>query len=223
MKSAATHSGTCQVCGRNHKVNNVTGKLAKHGYVVAGGMFHGQCPASEALPLEVERTIADEQVKALEEHHAKLTKILANFNPKRLPLTSFVSDYRESLEAKDVKVTFEELVERKMKKSTNDLPIDIVRLHVKSDWNGVKKNEYYKLKRSIEQLDTFIKDLKKRIDTVHGEPLTPVEKPKKTYEHYSYEDRGKAYDRQKELKAQGIKSIVRGRGRDERTLTIYGS
>ena len=49
----ATHQGTCQICGRIHKVNNVTGLVATHGYTVDYGYFNGACSGSSKLPLEV--------------------------------------------------------------------------------------------------------------------------------------------------------------------------
>ena len=48
----ATHQGTCQLCGCTHKVNNKTGLIATHGYVVDYGYFQGECFGGHKLPLE---------------------------------------------------------------------------------------------------------------------------------------------------------------------------
>jgi hypothetical protein len=55
---AATHTGTCQVCGRRQAV---TGSwIAKHGYQVKGfGFFMGVCPGAQHQPLELHRDTAD--------------------------------------------------------------------------------------------------------------------------------------------------------------------
>lgn len=44
MKTTHTHRGTCQACGHEQAVDNVTRKIAKHGYTVDFGYFHGVCP-----------------------------------------------------------------------------------------------------------------------------------------------------------------------------------
>jgi hypothetical protein len=49
----ATHQGTCQICGRIHKVDNHSGRVAKHGYTKQFGFFNGTCHGSDKLPLEV--------------------------------------------------------------------------------------------------------------------------------------------------------------------------
>lgn len=47
----ATHSGSCQWCGRDQKLPG--GRLAKHGYTVKWGFFNGVCRGAEELPFEV--------------------------------------------------------------------------------------------------------------------------------------------------------------------------
>lgn len=49
---AATHRGTCQVCGRIHRVNDKNGTIANHGYTVDWGWFNGTCRGSKNLPFE---------------------------------------------------------------------------------------------------------------------------------------------------------------------------
>lgn len=47
----ATHSGTCQLCGRFQKLPG--GRLSSHGYTVQWGFFSGTCPGTGFLPFEI--------------------------------------------------------------------------------------------------------------------------------------------------------------------------
>ena len=47
----ATHSGTCQICGRLQKLPS--GRMAKHGYTTRWGFFEGTCPGSDHQPFEL--------------------------------------------------------------------------------------------------------------------------------------------------------------------------
>lgn len=55
---AATHTGTCQVCGARQMLPY--GVLAKHGYKVKFNIFVGVCPGADRKPLEQERSLADQ-------------------------------------------------------------------------------------------------------------------------------------------------------------------
>jgi hypothetical protein len=68
---AATHNGTCQVCLRMQALPN--GKLAKHGYTVEHHYFEGVCPGAAHLPLEQDRTVADEVVASLRDRAERAT------------------------------------------------------------------------------------------------------------------------------------------------------
>lgn len=59
LKDTHTHRGHCQYCLRVIAIDVTTGRLAKHGYTVNGGMFIGQCPGSDVLSLHVDRTHTD--------------------------------------------------------------------------------------------------------------------------------------------------------------------
>jgi hypothetical protein len=56
----ATHSGTCQSCGRQQKLPN--GKLSKHGYTVEWGFFSGVCRGAHALPFELSCDLCKEDI-----------------------------------------------------------------------------------------------------------------------------------------------------------------
>ena len=63
----ATHVGTCQICGRKHKVDVKTGRIASHGYtkhVMRDGFgFHmNQCFGSHSMPYETHTDRLEELV-----------------------------------------------------------------------------------------------------------------------------------------------------------------
>lgn len=62
--NSATHSGTCQICGRAHKVSLSDGTLAKHGYNVYG-QFMNECSGSDRLPYEKDNRLILEHMIAL--------------------------------------------------------------------------------------------------------------------------------------------------------------
>jgi len=49
----AKETGHCQICGNEHKVSVITGKIATHGYSVELGFFMGACFGSGGLPIEI--------------------------------------------------------------------------------------------------------------------------------------------------------------------------
>jgi hypothetical protein len=49
----ATHTGHCQICGREHKINVNNGRIANHGYSIELGFFMGSCFGSGGLPIEI--------------------------------------------------------------------------------------------------------------------------------------------------------------------------
>ena len=65
-----THRGTCQACGRIQAVNTAHGRIAKHGYTVDWGYFHGICQGSDAHPLEVDKTMTEAIINVLRENEA---------------------------------------------------------------------------------------------------------------------------------------------------------
>lgn len=53
---AATHAGTCQICGRVQKLPS--GKLSLHGYQVQWNFFNGTCGGAKHLPFEKDKAQA---------------------------------------------------------------------------------------------------------------------------------------------------------------------
>lgn len=69
---AATHRGTCQVCGRIQAVNEKPGLLANHGYTVDWGFFSGICRGSKHLPFEKDCSLV---VKSITWAEARIAQI----------------------------------------------------------------------------------------------------------------------------------------------------
>lgn len=58
----ATHRGTCQLCGRSHKINPKYNSIAKHGFTKEHGFFNGTCRGSDNQPLEMSCELLREYV-----------------------------------------------------------------------------------------------------------------------------------------------------------------
>lgn len=97
----ATHQGTCQICGKMHKVNNKTGLLATHGYTLEYGFFNGECDGRHQKPFEVSSD-------ALVKHIASVEAFVAgiDFNGFTVVTTRY---------GKEIKVPNTEIVEKQMR------------------------------------------------------------------------------------------------------------
>jgi len=73
----ATHWGTCQICGKQHKADRKTNRVASHGYVMPwkwGGQY-GHCEGSKHLPLELSCKAVEEQIRFLRVWIKKYTEM----------------------------------------------------------------------------------------------------------------------------------------------------
>ena len=61
----ATHWGTCQVCGKQHKVDKKNNVIAEHGYTLMYGGQLGGCYGSKHQPLELGCSVAKVWVERL--------------------------------------------------------------------------------------------------------------------------------------------------------------
>ena len=83
MKTKATHTGTCQICGRTQKLPS--GMLSLHGYTKEWGFFSGTCSGSSHLPFEQSISlIADAIEKASKQLSDLSAESLAWKNGKQL-------------------------------------------------------------------------------------------------------------------------------------------
>lgn len=97
----ATHRGTCQACGRAQA--HYKGFIAKHGYTVQWGYFHGVCRGAEALPLEQDKSITEATIKYLLEVHApQADKLAADLRSGAVEPQFYNSEY-DRVKCKTVK------------------------------------------------------------------------------------------------------------------------
>lgn len=73
----ATHLGTCQVCGRKHKVDVQSGRIASHGYHKNFGFHANQCFGSHSFPYE---THTDRLEKWLDKLRLVLQKSVSQYH-----------------------------------------------------------------------------------------------------------------------------------------------
>lgn len=78
--SKATHSGTCQVCGRLQKLPG--GVLAKHGYDVKFGFFNGVCWGQGHKPFEQAVDCIEKAIQWAESEKASIEKAVAELNAR---------------------------------------------------------------------------------------------------------------------------------------------
>jgi len=66
-KQTHTHTGECQVCGREQAISNDGRQwIAKHGYNVDHGFFNGTCWGADAQPIELSKDLLDEAIRRVE-------------------------------------------------------------------------------------------------------------------------------------------------------------
>lgn len=66
----ATHYGTCQACGREHKLPN--DRLSKHGYTVTWNEFWNVCRGEKELPYEKSCDLIEFLIKDVEDQKARI-------------------------------------------------------------------------------------------------------------------------------------------------------
>lgn len=73
----ATHTGSCQICGRTQKLPN--GCLSTHGYTVQWGFFSGTCGGSGHLPFEQSKGLIDGAIKRATEQRDRTAALSAEY------------------------------------------------------------------------------------------------------------------------------------------------
>tara|TARA_R110000868_G_scaffold19939_6_gene85041 strand:- start:2688 stop:3326 length:639 start_codon:yes stop_codon:yes gene_type:complete len=203
----ATHSGTCQACGRQHAVNVKTGKLAKHGYTVDWGFFNGTCQGSGHLPLQQDIKLNLEIINALynlaanleEEADGEILKVSAQVG---------YSDYDNRGSRKPVY----QLVDRERFDSPE------VRRYTYGSFDRAVELTRHRLRHQATQFRAHAAELAALREQVHGTDLIAreVEAPIKREYFNSYRE---AYARVEALKAAGHKAQQR-RERWSRNYTV---
>lgn len=205
----ATNNGICQVCGREQAVHPQTSFLAKHGYTVEWGYFEGTCPGSNFLPIQLDRTIADEELEKLlnfEEYNEKTAK-----KPiKTVTITRRLRNYPRGTTIETKTYTRSEF--------------ELEFPHAYSGWDGAVKNEIDRLLRTAENCRRTRADIVARIDKYYGTPLLPrqmIDKRREPSRREDFRTPREAYARQAELRKQGIESRYMSRNYQP-YLIIYG-
>ena len=171
MKRAHTHTGNCQVCGRKQAIECVgpgdgfnTGKLAKHGYKVAGfSYFVGTCEGSGEQALQLQHVITDDICNRLTEYAARQLKFARQLESGEVvPEQVRVGQKRQVVNncqtLVDVYVAWAEALEHKQKEQVKR---DIYK----------HENNAHNAKSHVE----FLIEMKKKI---YGTALVPVKKEK---------------------------------------------
>jgi len=175
----ATHKGTCQVCGKLHKLPH---GLSVHGYTVDFGFFSGTCRGSYGRPFEkshdlISKSITDAK-NLIEEHKTAIQELSTapkaiwkqNHNKKGQPWFKYgfkiechahkgdyikpVHEYAEIWNLKNIYIH---------RKSANEVLVE------------KNSSRVFFLKREITKLEEYINWQNKRIENWEEKDLTPIQ------------------------------------------------
>lgn len=219
MKSS-THSGTCQACGRLQAVHVNTGLLAKHGYTVEYGYFSGTCSGADHLPLEQDKSFAEQTVVGLRawaekrdaEAAGEITKVVVKVKDEERSM-KFRTVWKQVLMTRD---EFFAHFEPKF----HYHPAEARARFVERDWQDEVSLARRQLAAAAKGAREAADHLEALIATVHGKPLQVREQDvlnRRAFMPGNYEA-GRALV--EELKAQGIQPRVRGGYRRVPEMTI---
>ena len=209
---AHTHTGTCQLCGREHAINVKTGAIAKHGYTVDYGFFSGTCRGAGCQPLQISREWLDTNIERWEEQaNIELAKTAADI--AKVPVNVLVkngafSSYRET------RMMDEEAYNKCLLAGEDMNP--------RSDptfAEAVETYLTYTIHRRATGLLAHCEDMKVRATAILGTDLFPVKAEKKNRETFEcYRD---AFAFSETLKDQGIKTRIRSTNNYSREHGVY--
>ena len=209
---AHTHTGTCQLCGREHAINVKTGAIAKHGYTVDYGFFSGTCRGAGCQPLQISREWLDTNIERWEEQaNIELAKTAADI--AKVPVNVLVkngafSSYRET------RMMDEEAYNKCLLAGEDMNP--------RSDptfAEAVETYLTYTIHRRATGLLAHCEDMKVRATEILGTDLFPVKAEKKNRETFEcYRD---AFAFSETLKDQGIKTRIRSTNNYSREHGVY--
>lgn len=202
--SKATNNGTCQVCGRSQAAIG-DASMAKHGYTVDMGFFSGTCAGSDLNPIEHSHGYTDRTISELTKRATKIEGMTIYDIPEvnieiRISVSAFVH------EKETVTFTCEADVAHHI--ATHKYGS---RQHGQT-FDKLRERDLWRLNSTARQMRSHVEFLKKLITTRYGKDLMPrgndVERCKfDGFSHYR-DANGKA----EELKADGWKTRVNGRG-----------
>ena len=158
--------GHCQACRRIQAVMDRTGKIAKHGYKVAGyGYFHGVCRGSGQLPLEQETKILEREVELLNEEADRLDKLVAKGPSvvKKVPVQRVSPENRYKTEI--VYMTRKEFIEHKTRAGV---------FRPEDAWASAANVVIQRTADEAKYLRKFAIELEEYRDKIHGQELINV-------------------------------------------------
>jgi hypothetical protein len=213
----ATHKGNCQVCGNLQVVKNGSHRLALHGYTVDFGYFNGTCPGANEVALQKDRSIADSAIEGLKAQAVKADKFAALAVVKFVTFTRYTRENykttkstvkytREEFDALIAGRTHLELCQQRFADG-NKLIDELIHASL-TDWAKCEKKMIDNAIRHADGARKLAESIKAFADKVHGTDLIARESKKRETENFDKYRDGIA--RQKELKAEGVKSILRG-------------
>lgn len=194
----ATHNGTCQVCGRTHAINPKYGTVVNHGYTVDYGYFNGICGGANRKPLQIEKTIAEHTVSRLGHY---INALQARIDEGSSAIKEITKSYSKDIYTAKTVTTFTE-------NTWSEYPYSYG-----ETWKRAQAAEIWKIKGQADNLESIKVDLANLIKVVHGRPLEARETVEnKVVEQFdTYRE---AYARGQEIKAKGIKVLVRSTAGD---------
>jgi hypothetical protein len=203
---AHTHTGTCQLCGREHAINVKTGEIAKHGYTVDYGFFSGTCRGAGYQPLQISREHLDNNIERWEEQAnlelAKTAADIAKVPVQVLVTNGAFSSYREK---------------RMMNEEDYNKAAEGVQTPTFAE--AVETYLTYTIHRRATGLLAHCEDMKVRATAILGTDLFPVKAEKKNRKVFEcYRD---AFAFSETLKDQGIKTRIRQINNYSREHGVY--
>lgn len=85
---AAQHAGTCQICGREHKVTK--NRIAKHGFTIRHGWQEGACFGSGGKPYELSCDLLPPAIESAKRYIEKITASIAHLKAHPLDVAGMV-------------------------------------------------------------------------------------------------------------------------------------
>lgn len=178
----ATHSGECQLCGRQQKLPN--GKLSLHGYTVQWNQFIGDCPGSKHLPYEQSTNLIEGAIKTHERAAVALIERAAETEAETTTVWVNESTYNRNigrttyaqrqLPVAEVKFSSFRATWLGLDGKTKETNIEA---YTAPDTEGVKQLNGAKAKqfrRAAEGHTTYVKWLNERLAKWTPKELTPV-------------------------------------------------
>lgn len=224
----ATHYGTCQACGKRHKLPN--GRLSKHGYTVTWNSFWNVCRGEKELPYEKSCDLIEFLIKEVNRQKDLLNEEITELETTVDYAWLFESHKISRFRRKSVAV----------KKYAEDL--EWSESHLKwtgSDgnpqkfgyWGGeskeaaiteANKRRIQSLKQQITGCENYVKWQQGRIDNWEEKELELIaEEVEIKKEVHEFENRREAWGFSSKKKKEGFRTMVRNNKWGGAKVTVY--